>query len=128
VGQNWNEPPFLPVVSPFHHGSEQGGTYPHDGHGTRALADQAGLSLEDARSVFSAHLKDMDEQRGRQEDVEKTHLLARAKQFAPSFARSAMRDGMDVAASKLAAKSGVTLSIAKQALEEHANSLDDDGQ
>jgi hypothetical protein len=105
--------------------SEKGGTYPHDGRGTRALADHAGLSLEDARSVFSAHLKEMDTKRAKHEDVEKTHLLGRAKQFAPSFTRSAIRDGIDVAAQKLATKAQVSLSIAREALEDHANSLDE---
>jgi hypothetical protein len=104
--------------------AENGDAYPRDGHGTRALAEHAGIGLDDAKQVFTAHLQHLDELRGRHEDAERTHLTERAKQFAPQFVRVAVRQGIDVAAGKLAEKAGVSLSIARQALEEHADGLD----
>jgi hypothetical protein len=103
---------------------EQGDTYPHDGIGTRKLAEHAGLSnIEDARAVFSAHLKRNDERRWRQEDAERTHLLGRAKQLAPQFVRTAVRSGIEVASRKLAERAGVSLGISQQALEECADEM-----
>jgi hypothetical protein len=98
---------------------EQGDSYSHDGIGTRKLAEHAGLSnIEDARAVFSAHLKKNDERRNRQEDAERIHLLGRAKPYANQFVKIAARKGLEVAAQQLAAKAQVSLSIAQQALED----------
>jgi hypothetical protein len=97
--------------------------YPRDGSGSRALAADAGLSVEDARSVFSAHLADQDQQRFQREDVERNRLLTRARTHAPAFIKVAARKGLDNAAAALAAKAGVSISIAQDAL---SSVLDDD--
>jgi hypothetical protein len=103
--------------------AENGDAYPRDGMGSKKLAEHAGLSIEDARDVFSSHLRKLDEQRGRHADAERTHLLGRAKQLAPQFVRTAVRNGIDVASRKLAERAQVSLSIAQQALEECADEM-----
>jgi hypothetical protein len=97
--------------------------YASDLLGMEGLAADAKITVDQARKLLSSRSEYRDKQRELKKDSDRQAQLAAAKKIAGKYVGTAMRNGLEFAAGKIAAEANIPTDVAMDALEQHTADL-----